>query len=189
MINGLSYNQLAYECHQNNAKWWHDLETGARLDREKDELLMLVVSEIAEAMEGERKNLMDDKLPHRPAAEVELVDAVIRLGDFAGAYGYDIRQGNNDPDYPLSDNKGAALFDISKMVAELGDFCANDGDYFPEIKKAIGEQLYNTLERIQEYARKWNYDLNGAYHEKTAFNKVRKDHTVEHRKGIHGKKF
>ena len=37
---------------------------------------MLIVSEIAEAMEGERKDLMDDKLPHRKMAEVELADAL-----------------------------------------------------------------------------------------------------------------
>lgn len=188
MINGLSYNQLAYECHQNNAKWWHDLDTGARLDRDKDELLMLVVSELAEAMEGERKGLMDDKLPLRPAAEVELVDAVIRLGDFAGAYGYDIRPGGYSLE-PLPSNKGAALFDISRMVVELGELCYNDRDYFPEARRLIGEQLYNTLERIKEYANKWDYDLDGAYFEKTAFNKVRKDHTVEHRKGVGGKKW
>ena len=53
-------------------------------------MLMLIVSEIAEAMEGERKNLTDDKLPHRRAAEVELVDALIRIFDYAGAHGYDL---------------------------------------------------------------------------------------------------
>lgn len=188
MINGLSYNQLAYECHQNNAKWWHDLNTGERLDRDKDELLMLVVSEIAEAMEGERKGLMDDKLKHRPMAEVELVDGIIRIGDFAGAYGYDIQPGGYSRE-PLPDNKGAALLDIVDYVTSLSGLVANDGDHFPEIKKLIGHQLYNTLERIQEYARKWNYDLNGAYVEKTAFNKVRIDHTAEHRKGPGGKKW
>lgn len=51
---------------------------------------MLIVSEVAEAMEGERKNLQDDKLPHRKMAEVELVDVLIRVFDYAGAYGYDL---------------------------------------------------------------------------------------------------
>jgi NTP pyrophosphatase (non-canonical NTP hydrolase) len=42
-------------------------------------------------MEGERKNLMDDKLPHRKMAEVELADALIRIFDYAGAHGYDLQ--------------------------------------------------------------------------------------------------
>jgi NTP pyrophosphatase (non-canonical NTP hydrolase) len=52
--------------------------------------LCLIHSEISEAMEGDRKNLMDDKLPHRQMREVELADAVIRIFDLAGAYGMDL---------------------------------------------------------------------------------------------------
>ncbi len=51
---------------------------------------MLIVSEVAEAMEGHRKNLMDDKLPHRSMLEVELADVLIRIGDLAGALKLDI---------------------------------------------------------------------------------------------------
>lgn len=83
-------NGLAVECHEENARWWHDLRTGERLDRNKGELLMLIVSEIAEAMEGERKSLVDTHLPHRSMAEVELADALIRIFDYAGAFGYDL---------------------------------------------------------------------------------------------------
>lgn len=79
-------------CHQNAVKggWWHDVKTGEPLQRNKGELLMLMVSEVSEAMEGERKNLMDDHLPHRKMAEVELADVLIREGDYAGGFGYDI---------------------------------------------------------------------------------------------------
>lgn len=52
---------------------------------------MLVVSEVAEAMEGERKNLMDDHIPHRKMAEVELADALIRIFDYAGGFGYNLQ--------------------------------------------------------------------------------------------------
>jgi NTP pyrophosphatase (non-canonical NTP hydrolase) len=48
--------------------------------------LMLIVSELAEALEGDRKNLMDDKLPQYHSRETELADAVIRIFDLAGAY-------------------------------------------------------------------------------------------------------
>jgi len=84
-------NQLANQCHEANMKWWRDIETGELIDRNKGELLCLIHSEISEAMEGERKNLMDDKLPHRRMAEVELVDALIRIFDYAAAFGYDLQ--------------------------------------------------------------------------------------------------
>lgn len=83
-------NDLASDIHLLNHKWWHDLKTGEPLQRNRGELLMLIVSEVAEAMEGERKSLMDDKLPHRPMAEVELADALIRIFDYAKGFGYDL---------------------------------------------------------------------------------------------------
>lgn len=87
----MDLNELSKVVHAANIKWWQDMHTGEPLKRNKGELLMLMVSEIAEAMEGERKDLMDDKLPHRKMAEVELVDAIIRILDYAGAFGYDLQ--------------------------------------------------------------------------------------------------
>lgn len=52
--------------------------------------LMLIVSELAEAMEGDRKNLQDDKLPHRKMFDVELADAVIRIFHLAGRLEIDL---------------------------------------------------------------------------------------------------
>lgn len=83
-------NELAHDCHADNQHWWHNPATGERLDRNKGELLCLMHSEISECMEGERKDLMDDHLPHRRMAEVELADVLIRIFDYAGAYGYDL---------------------------------------------------------------------------------------------------
>lgn len=80
---------LQANIHERNHRWWHSPD-GKRLDRNKGELLMLMVSELAEGMEGERKSLMDDKLPHRPMIEVELADAVIRILDYAAGFGYDV---------------------------------------------------------------------------------------------------
>lgn len=83
-------NDMSSYIHQQNQHWWHDLHTGERLDRNMGELLMLTVSELAEAMEGHRKNLPDDKLPHRPMIEVELADTVIRIMDICAGFGYDL---------------------------------------------------------------------------------------------------
>lgn len=82
-------NDYSAESHGDNMQWWLDRD-GNKLDRNKGELLCLIHSEVSEAMEGERKNLMDDKLPHRRMAEVELVDALIRIFDYAGAFDYDL---------------------------------------------------------------------------------------------------
>jgi len=45
---------------------------------------MLVVCELAEAIEADRVDAMDDKLTTRKGLEVELGDAVIRIFDLAG---------------------------------------------------------------------------------------------------------
>lgn len=69
---GVNLNEYAAEVHKANQQWWHDLDTGKRLERNKGEQMMLIVSEIAEATEGTRKGLADDKLPHRTMEEVEM---------------------------------------------------------------------------------------------------------------------
>lgn len=73
--------------------WWNDLQTGEPLALTQERVgdkLMLIVTEVAEAKEGHRKGRMDDHLPHRPMIEVELADAMIRIGDLAGVLGLDL---------------------------------------------------------------------------------------------------
>ncbi len=85
-------NMLRDKCFQNalDAGWHTDLETGELIERNKAEMLMLIVSEVAEAMEGVRKDLKDDHLPLRSMEEVELADTIIRIMDYAGRWGLDI---------------------------------------------------------------------------------------------------
>ena len=80
-------NRLADECHRRSVRagWW----ATERLSNIGTKLC-LIHSEISEAMEGYRKDLMDDHLPHRPMIEVELADAVIRIGDLAAALRLDL---------------------------------------------------------------------------------------------------
>jgi NTP pyrophosphatase (non-canonical NTP hydrolase) len=78
-------NGLVDSIYQQNVNaGWHSKP------REIGTCLMLIVSEIAEAMEGDRKNLMDDHLPNRKMIEVELADAVIRIMDLSGREGLDL---------------------------------------------------------------------------------------------------
>ena len=83
-------NKLCALTHEANIQWWKDLKTGELLKRNVGEMLMLSVSELAEAMEGHRKDLDDDKLPHRKMFEVELADCVIRIFDLAAGMNLDL---------------------------------------------------------------------------------------------------
>lgn len=82
--------QIASRIHRLNRTWWQDPMTGLAIERNMGEMLMLCVSELAEAMEGHRKNKRDDHLPQYPMVQVEIVDTFIRLFDICGAYGYPI---------------------------------------------------------------------------------------------------
>lgn len=126
-------NDLQFFCHKASADagWWNDLKTGIDYKQEcRDgtrlgkalvaEKLCLVHSEVSEAMEGHRKGLPDDKLPHRPMIEVELADAMIRIADLAGALG----------------------LDLGGAIAEKMAFNAQRPDHKPEARAAAGGKAY-----------------------------------------------
>ena len=83
------YAAEAHEAHEANRVWWFR-EDGSPIKRNKGELIALMHSELSEALEGVRKLLPDDHLPHRVAEEVELADLLIRVFDYAGAFGLDL---------------------------------------------------------------------------------------------------
>jgi NTP pyrophosphatase (non-canonical NTP hydrolase) len=113
---------LVQICHgrAKAAGWWTDLQTGEPIKPNVGEKLMLIVSEVAEAMEGHRKNKMDEHLPHRKSIEVELADAVIRIADLAGGLGLDL---------------GGAL-------AEKLAYNQQRADHKPENRRAPGGKSY-----------------------------------------------
>jgi hypothetical protein len=131
-------NHLVNACHDASlqAGWWTHQETGLDLVHIINyphnsfhrllagalvaQKLCLSHSEISEAMEGHRKGLPDDKLPHRSMIEVELADAVIRICDLAGALG----------------------LDLGGAIAEKMAYNAQRADHKPEARAATGGKAY-----------------------------------------------
>ena len=113
-------NSCVRACHlaQVKAGWWNGVDVFAPFVIPAK--LCLIHSEVSEAMEGDRKDSMDDKLPHRKMVEVELADAVIRIFDLAGAMGMDL---------------GGALDE--KMA-----FNAKRADHKPENRAKEGGKIY-----------------------------------------------
>lgn len=115
----LEINQAVAVCHKaaSDSGWWTDLRTGERLPPNVPTKLMLVVSELSEAMEADRKNLMDSHLPERSGIEVELADAVIRIFDLAGRLDLDLGGAVVDK---LAYNKARADHKIENRIKAEG---------------------------------------------------------------------
>lgn len=101
--------------------WWSKPDgTIMSADERATTCIALIHSEISEALEGIRKDAMDDHLPKRKAAEVELADAMIRIMDLASAYG----------------------FNLGEAMKEKLIFNANRQDHKPESRTAPGGKKF-----------------------------------------------
>lgn len=85
----LAMQELAHTT-ASEAGWYNDPQTGEPVERNFGEVVALMHSELSEALEADRKGLMDDKLPHRDGRECEFADCIIRILDTAAALGLDV---------------------------------------------------------------------------------------------------
>jgi NTP pyrophosphatase (non-canonical NTP hydrolase) len=83
-------NALAKYCRGEAECWYHDIKTGELIKLNAGERFALMHSELSEAFEALRKDLMDDHLPTRKGVEAELADAIIRIMDYCGDNHLDI---------------------------------------------------------------------------------------------------
>lgn len=175
MYNSDEINALAKQIYEQNKEvgWWDDP------NRCLQTVCLLCVSEVAEAMEGHRKDLMDDKLKHRKMEEVELADTFIRVLDL-GAHlklKYHLVRQSSHSDKTLPYRYMRLVFLLSLWAEKL---------------LSVQPMVYTyscCVALILSIAQDEGYDFRGAVEEKMAFNKTRKDHTREHRATKHGKRF
>lgn len=90
VLDGIAAAQALAHKTATDAGWYTDPVTGQPIERNIGEVIALMHSELSEALEGARKDLMDDKLPHRKAIEVEFADCVIRILDTCAALKLDL---------------------------------------------------------------------------------------------------
>ena len=175
-------NTLARNTHRHNvaAGWWDEFDN--KLDR-YETAMMLCVSEIAEAMEGFRKDLMDDHLPEYKMFDVELADAMIRLLDLAGAYGVHLEDDLANK-YPvaLRWHREAPL--RKRTVPE---------QLYEVVRVMTGASPLNVIERsvnvVRAIADINDVDLWKLVELKHEYNKTRADHKITARNAVGGKKF
>lgn len=202
-------NQLAKDLHANNVAvgWWNG-------DVCMYEKFQLVSTEIAEATEGARKDLMDDHLPHRKMEEVELADTLIRVLDIKERLGIDYVNPDNyvpevNPEFSVGRLHLSVNFHLLNVVEVYAKFSLTDDeiqrqkdpDYKPMMDSNLLEKAHQlNLEKltagmseliinILAVAAHRGYNIYNAAIEKIEYNKQRPDHKLENRSGEHGKKF
>jgi hypothetical protein len=198
----MNLNELTQKVHIANAKWWQDQVTQQPIKRNKGELLALVHSEISEGDEAEDATSYDDKLPHRLGDEVEMADAFIRLCDYAGGFGYDLQTPAALIGITEFESLNSMILNVHNEVRFKIERVFARGDHaglhryvskLLEFERKNNPQAVNIiiilLVAIALHCERRNYDLQGAFEEKMAFNATREDHTHEARRIAGGKQF
>lgn len=199
--------QLCMELHNDavTAGWWTDIKTGESTVGTRDFIQMvgLIITEIAEAYEGLDARA-DEKLPDRPALEVELADTFIRMADTSIGNGVDMIKGFSGlfefaPWVPsdhlhisgVPDRMMRIILFLSNSIEgqRKRDFAKRDA----EMCKAICAVMTLSSELsdsplIRSHFNGYRINVRAAINAKRAFNRERPDHKMENRLKEGGKK-
>lgn len=181
-----NYNKYAAHIHMLNAHWWQNPD-GSPKELDKGERFMLMVSELSEAMEADRRDRADDKLPQYPGLWVELADTVIRVMDSGHVYGWNM---DTPPELDLCiaepKTTGGNLLNIVGEVMWLASHEINcmggcDGAH---------QCASNIIHLCERLAREGGcLDFWRVVYNKLIYNSLRADHKWEARLATEGKKY
>ena len=190
----MDINKLAKEIFEQNkaAGWWDDM------NRCIYQTLQLVNTEIAEATEGVRKDLMDDHLPHRKMEEVELADAMIRMLDLGGRCGW-----VHEDEWVMTDedlrefvsilrlekpSRGLLHLGLSMVVTDIAKVLQEYDSPYELVSTDINYEYSQFINSVLCVCHYHGYDLFETIEEKISYNKSRLDHKRENRVKEGGKK-
>lgn len=172
--------ELQNKIHQQNRElgWWDEPRSFSKITN-------LGVSENSEAMEGDRKSLMDDHLKKYPMVVVELADSSIRSFDYLGS--------EHNTEFPfindVSEYYRAGEFDFNLALSTR---MLTQAWFWSEIEisrtqkmRCIKQSILINWHMIQELG----YDPLQIILEKVEYNKHRADHKREARAAEGGKKY
>lgn len=169
--------ELQNKIHEQNKAmgWWDE-------PRPFSTFVCLFHSELSEAMEGDRKGLMDDHLPQYEMFWVELADFAIRCLDWLGSK----KASRYDNLYFIDSDLnmfGRTGF-IARLHSAVSDCFENEGN---EIELVDG--LSSCVDACFEYAKQNETNIYQIILEKVEYNKHRADHKRENREKVGGKKY
>ena len=177
----IDFDKLSKSIHANNVKvgWWDGGQTCIF------QKIQMASTEIAEATEGARKNLMDDKLPHRKMEEVELADVFIRVLDLGGRMNLSYAESWIETEWCDSSNSlGMQHLGINKALIQFAEHAYRDSPA-PTLNAYYSAAISCILKVVSNRG----YDIMAAMHEKIEFNATRADHKLENRAKENGKGF
>jgi hypothetical protein len=158
------------DVHARNVKagWWSDITTGEPKKRSVGELLMLFVTEIAEAYDAYINFARDDKLTEYPGFGVEMADLGIRWADLCGA-----AMAGRIVEFTDTQNPGDEMFREVAKIARAYEAIRKTPD-------AIGDPETGEFVPVMDIAIMTDAKLD--------FNAKREDHKIENRLKEGGKR-